>query len=91
MADATPPTAALADLSLNQDDDQNLQAASPNTLMVDAPEEHLVEPNGAETDDVAIINPDAMDTDTLLATDRTLPRFPPLSAVRLLTRPQMRP
>lgn len=71
MSGATPPTAALANLGL-QDDNQNSEAASPNATMVDAPEEHVVEANGTEAEDVAIINPDAMDTDTpLLATDRT--------------------
>ncbi|EAQ85996.1 hypothetical protein CHGG_07249 [Chaetomium globosum CBS 148.51] len=69
MAGATPPTGALANLNL-QDDNQNPEAASPNTTMVDAPEEHVVEANGTEAEDVAIINPDAMDTDSpLLATD----------------------
>ncbi|KAL2264287.1 hypothetical protein VTK26DRAFT_7892 [Humicola hyalothermophila] len=51
------------------DDHQNPEAASPNTMLVDAPEEHLVDANGVETDDVAIINPDSMDTDQLLASD----------------------
>jgi len=64
----TPPTGAFANLNL-QDDNHILEAASPNTTMIDAPEEHIVEPNGAEADDVAIINPDPMDTDTLLASD----------------------
>ena len=69
MDEATPPTGALANLNL-QDDTQNPGTASPNTVMVDAPEEHVVEPNGTETEDVAIINPDSMETDTtLLAND----------------------
>ncbi|KAK4453191.1 ubiquitin carboxyl-terminal hydrolase [Podospora aff. communis PSN243] len=38
-------------------------------MMVDAPEEHIVEPTGGEVDDVAIINPDTMETDVLVATD----------------------
>lgn len=63
-----PPTEALANLGI-QDDNQTPGAASPNTMMVDAPEEHIVEPNGTETEDVAVINPDSMDTDTLLASD----------------------
>ncbi len=71
----TPPTATLANLNLGQDDNQ---AASPNTVMVDASEEHLLDQNGVETDDVAIINPDAMDTDTLLASDCALPCRPAL-------------
>lgn len=78
MDGATPPTGALANLNINQDDNQNPEAASPNAMMVDAPEEHVVEPNGTETDDVAIINPDAMDTDTLLASDCALPCCFPL-------------
>jgi ubiquitin carboxyl-terminal hydrolase 7 len=82
MDGTTPPTGALANLDL-QDDNQNPEAASPNATMVDAPEEHVVEANGTEAEDVAIINPDTMDTDSpILATDRTLapapysPRFP---------------
>lgn len=52
--------------------DTNDGAASPNAMMVDAPEEHIVEPNGAEAEKVAIINPDAMEsveTEVLLAND----------------------
>jgi hypothetical protein len=78
MNGATPPTGALANLDI-QDDNQNNEAASPNATMVDAPEEHIVEANGTEAEDVAIINPDNMDTDTpLLATDRasSFPSFP---------------
>lgn len=75
---AAPPTGALANLTLDQDDNQNQEAASPNTMVVDAPEEHVVEPNGTEAEDVAIINPDAMDTDSLLASDCTSPPPPPL-------------
>jgi ubiquitin carboxyl-terminal hydrolase 7 len=74
------------------DDNQNPEAASPNAVMVDAPEEHVVEANGTETEDVAVINPDNMDTDTtLLASDCTLPLRPRLRRPRALTRPQMRP
>lgn len=91
MDGATPPTGALANLNLDQDDNQNPEAASPNSMMVDAPEEHVVEPNGAETDDVAIINPDAMDTDTLLASDCALPRCSPLPTAPGTDSPQMRP
>ncbi|KAK4044791.1 hypothetical protein C8A01DRAFT_42409 [Parachaetomium inaequale] len=69
MDGATPPTGALANLNL-QDDNQNPEAASPNAVMADAPEEHVVDANGTETEDVAIISPDNMDTDTtLLASD----------------------
>jgi ubiquitin carboxyl-terminal hydrolase 7 len=49
--------------------DNNIEAHSPSAMMVDAPEEHIVEPNGGEVDDVAIINPDTMETDVLVATD----------------------
>jgi ubiquitin carboxyl-terminal hydrolase 7 len=91
MDGATPPTGALANLNL-QDDNQNPEAASPNAVMVDAPEEHVVEANGTETEDVAVINPDNMDTDTtLLASDCTLPLRLRLRRSRALTRPQMRP
>lgn len=64
----TPPTGDLANLTL-QDDNHSLEPVSPNAVMVDAPEEHVIEPNGTESDDVAIINPDTMDTDTLVASD----------------------
>ncbi|KAK0651817.1 hypothetical protein B0T16DRAFT_404747 [Cercophora newfieldiana] len=50
-------------------DNDAAETHSPNTMMVDAPEEHIVEANGGEADDVAIINPDAMETDALLASD----------------------
>ncbi|KAK4238732.1 hypothetical protein C8A03DRAFT_43589 [Achaetomium macrosporum] len=68
MSATTPPTDDLANLSV-QDINQNSEAPSPNSMMVDDPEEHVVEPNGTETDNVAVINPDTMDTDTLLASD----------------------
>lgn len=66
----TPPTGEFAQLTVTQDAN-NPEAPSPNAMMVDAPEEHLVEPNGAaENDDnVAVINPDVMESDTLLAND----------------------
>ncbi|KAK0752159.1 hypothetical protein B0T18DRAFT_404252 [Schizothecium vesticola] len=50
-------------------DEPTPDANSPTDLMLDAPEEHIVEPNGAESDDVAIIDPDAMDTDELRRAD----------------------
>ena len=91
MDGATPPTGALANLNL-QDDNQNPEAASPNAVMADAPEEHVVEANGTETEDVAIINPDSMDTDTtLLASDCTLPLLSPPSTAPRADSPQMRP
>ena len=75
MSNTTPPTGELGMLTINEDN--NTETHSPNTMMVDAPEEHIVEPNGGEADDVAIINPDPMETDVLLATDCqfTLPLF----------------
>jgi ubiquitin carboxyl-terminal hydrolase 7 len=94
MDEATPPTGALANLNL-QDDIQNPGTASPNTVMADAPEELVVEPNGTETEDVAIINPDAMDTagTTLLASDCMLapPSARPVADARHADSPQMRP
>ncbi|KAM7208755.1 hypothetical protein V8F20_000918 [Naviculisporaceae sp. PSN 640] len=61
----------VARLTVDQNlDPNNLEAPSPNAMMVDAPEEHLVEPNGSENDsNVAIINPDVMESDTVLASD----------------------
>ncbi|KAK1760881.1 ubiquitin carboxyl-terminal hydrolase [Echria macrotheca] len=48
-------------------DNHNGDVPSPTAMMVDPPEEHIVEPNGAESDEVAIIPPpdatDSMDTD----------------------------
>jgi hypothetical protein len=67
----SPPDDEFADLDI-QDDDQTFEAASPNTMMVDAPEEHVVEANLAEAEDVAIINPDGMETTTPPVTDRML-------------------
>lgn len=65
---STPPTREFSELTVHEDN-HNPEAPSPNTMMVDGPEEHVVEPNGTESDDVAIINPDAMETDQLLASD----------------------
>lgn len=67
----TPLPGELSQLTIDEDRDPNTpEAPSPNAMMVDAPEEHLVEPNGGENDNnVAIINPDLMESDTLLATD----------------------
>lgn len=68
-ASAAPPSAGFANLNL-QDDNQNPEAAPSNAAMADAPpEEHIVEPAGTETDNVAIIHTDNMDTYPLLATD----------------------
>jgi len=66
----TPPTGKLAQLTLNKDAN-NPEAPSPNAMVLDPPEEHLVEPNGAaENDDnVAVINTDPMESDALLAND----------------------
>lgn len=67
----TELSSELGRLTVNQDrDPNNPEAPSPNAMMVDAPEEHLVEPNGSENDNnVAIINPDVMESDTPLAND----------------------
>ncbi|KAK3359743.1 hypothetical protein B0T25DRAFT_533748 [Lasiosphaeria hispida] len=54
------------------------EAPSPNAMAVDPPEEHIVEPNGTETEDVAIIEPES---DALQATDHAAMRelvLPPL-------------
>ncbi|KAK4148186.1 uncharacterized protein C8A04DRAFT_33677 [Dichotomopilus funicola] len=52
------------------DENQNPEAASPNTVMVDAPEEPLVEANGTEAEDASTDNPETVETDTpLLAND----------------------
>lgn len=75
-----PPAGRLANLSL-QEENHITEAASPNGMLVDQPEAHIVEPNGTESEDVAVINPDGMDVDTPVATDRTF-RFPPPPACR---------
>jgi ubiquitin carboxyl-terminal hydrolase 7 len=81
MDAATLPN-TLADMSLQDDIQPTGPAQNPAGL--DAPEEHVVEPNGTESEDVAIINPpDQMDTDTLLASDCTLLPFPSLRTIRL--------
>lgn len=49
----------LANLAIGIKDEQNPDAPSPNSMLVDTPEEHIVEPNGVDNDDVAIITPDA--------------------------------
>jgi ubiquitin carboxyl-terminal hydrolase 7 len=53
----TPPTSTFANLSLLQDADHP-GMPSPNAMMIDQPEEHVVEPNGTDSDNLAIINPD---------------------------------
>ena len=75
-----PPAGRLANLSL-QEENHITEAASPNGMLVDQPEEHIVEPNGTESEDVAVINPDSMDVDAPVATDRTF-RLPPSPASR---------
>jgi len=66
MSNSTPPTGEFSALTIHED---NNEAPSPNDMIVDGPEEHIVEQNGTEADDVAIINPDTMETDVLLASD----------------------
>ncbi|KAK4159020.1 ubiquitin carboxyl-terminal hydrolase [Cladorrhinum sp. PSN259] len=51
------------------DENSILDTSSPNGMLVDQPEEHIVEPNGTESEDVAIINPESMDIDAPVATD----------------------
>ncbi|KAK0727330.1 hypothetical protein B0T26DRAFT_637316 [Lasiosphaeria miniovina] len=48
------------------EDANNPEAASPNAMAVDPPEEHIVEPNGTETGDVAIITPDSTENATVM-------------------------
>lgn len=47
-------------LSLVQEADHP-EMPSPNAMVVDQTAEHVVEPNGIETDSLAIINPDEND------------------------------
>ncbi|KAK0739732.1 hypothetical protein B0T21DRAFT_382697 [Apiosordaria backusii] len=63
------PVPDFANLTLQADNHLNGDAVSPNAMLLDTPEEHIVEPNGTESEDVAIINPDSMETDAVLATD----------------------
>lgn len=63
------PIPGFANLTLQADNQHNGDAVSPNAMLLDQPEEHIVEPNGTESEDVAIINPDSMETDVVLATD----------------------
>lgn len=60
------PTSNLANLSLAQDGDHP-GLPSPDSMMIDHPDEHLVDANGMETDNVAEINPDS---------DRSEPSLP---------------
>lgn len=70
--------------SAPQDENQNPEAASPNAMMVDAPEEPLVEPNGPEAEDASTDNPETVETDTpLLANDCTFPSHKTRSRRRL--------
>jgi len=69
----TPPTNSLAGLTITEDN-HNPQAPSPNAMMIDAPEEHIIEPNGTENEDVAIIKTDSLEGDArVLASDCQLP------------------
>lgn len=81
------PIVALANLNL-QDDNQNPEPASPNAMAIDNSPEHIVEMNGPETENVAIINPDAMDTDAVLASDCTFALPPPSVTSSMLIRPR---
>jgi len=83
----TPPTGRFRQLTIDEETNTT-EAPSPNSMVVDAPEEHIVEPNGTENDDVAIINPDTMDTDVILASDCQSGH--PSYHLASLTIPQMR-
>jgi hypothetical protein len=58
-----PPAAQLANLTVS-DEAFNPDMHSPNDMMIDG-EEHIVEPtaNGEERDNLAIINPDHLETE----------------------------
>lgn len=74
----SPRTDYLANLPIRNKDDQNPQAPSPNAMLVDTPEEHIVEPNGVDNDDVAIITPEADEKEApVLATDCELDNTAP--------------
>ncbi|KAK3501559.1 hypothetical protein B0T13DRAFT_446675 [Neurospora crassa] len=65
-----PSDDQVANLPIRTKDDQNPQAPSPNAMLVDTPEEHIVEPNGVDNDEVAIITPEADEKEApVLATD----------------------
>ena len=64
----TPSTSQFANLSLGQDG-YHPDVPSPNAMMVDQPEEHVVEPNGIEKDNLTIINPDENEQAMPLASD----------------------
>lgn len=65
-----PSDDRVANLPIRTKDDQNPQAPSPNAMLVDTPEEHVVEPNGVDNDEVAIITPEADEKEApVLATD----------------------
>lgn len=64
-----------------------IEAASPNAMLVDQPEEHIVEPNTTDSEDVAEINTESAAALRPLATDvdamieqilPTLPEEPPI-------------
>jgi ubiquitin carboxyl-terminal hydrolase 7 len=65
----TPPSGELAALTIRDTQDVfNPDAPSPNAMILDQPEEHVVDPNGVENDELAIINPDS-ENEAPLATD----------------------
>lgn len=66
----TPPAGAFANLTLLQDADHP-GVPSPNAMMIDHPEEHVVEPNAIENDTLTIINTDSNDQALPLADDCT--------------------
>jgi hypothetical protein len=76
---SAPLVAAFANLDL-QDGAPNSEATSPAPMAVDAPEEHVIEPNQTESEQVAIISPDSMETDTPLLASDCMPSSPPPSS-----------
>jgi ubiquitin carboxyl-terminal hydrolase 7 len=57
---ATPPTSEFANLTVHEES-YNPEALSPNAMMVDQPEEHVIDATASERDDLAIINPDNLE------------------------------
>lgn len=62
-SDGVPPVEALANITVSVEA-FNPDVHSPNDMMIDS-EEHIVEPtaNGAEKDDLAIIDPNNLEND----------------------------
>ena len=83
---SSSPPVPSANLAIRNKDEQNPQAPSPNAMLVDTPEEHIVEPNGIDNDDVAIITPETDEKEApVLATDRELDNTAPYISIRALS------